>query len=191
TPSNRGFENDGCDDVANCDSGNGPTSPQIYNVTIYGNDAANGETIRGLHLREGIEGEYKNIIIANFGKNTEAPIYVDTEDGTSAKVGTSLTFGGNISYNNASDGSSLPYYDQLGLQKANPQFVDPAGFNFALQSGSPALTGGVTPPADTFFEQIGYSGAFGTADWTRESSWVRWEYDPIDSKLKDTLTYHL
>src|SRR5699024_2676395 len=82
TPSNRGFENDGCDDVANCDSGNGPTSPQIYNVTIYGNDAANGETIRGLHLREGIEGEYKNIIIANFGKNTEAPIYVDTEDGT-------------------------------------------------------------------------------------------------------------
>jgi len=175
TPSNRGFENDGCDDVANCDSGNGPTSPQIYNVTIYGNDAANGETIRGLHLREGIEGEYKNIIIANFGKNTEAPIYVDTEDGTSTKVGTSLTFGGNISYNNASDGSSLPYYDQLGLQKANPQFVDPAGFNFALQSGSPALTGGVTPPADNFFEQIGYSGAFGTEDWTREGSWVRWE----------------
>src|SRR5699024_4132944 len=138
-------------------------------------DAANGETIRGLHLREGIEGEYKDIIIAHIGKNTEAPVYVDTEDGTSAKVGTSLTFGGNISYNIASYVSSMTYYVQLVSQKSNPQFVDPAGFNFALQSGSPALTGGVTPPADNFLEQIGYSGAFGTEDWTREGSWVRWE----------------
>ena len=175
TPSNRGFENDGCDDQADCDGGNGPTSPQIFNATIYGNDVANGETIRGLHLRESIEGEYKNIIVANFGKNTEAPIYVDTEDGTDANAGASLTFGGNISYNNANDGSSLSYYSDLGLQNMDPQFVDAANYNFALQSGSPALTSGVEVPSEDFFEQVAYSGAFGTEDWTREGSWVRWQ----------------
>ncbi|HEX6981213.1 MAG TPA: IPT/TIG domain-containing protein [Balneolaceae bacterium] len=173
TPSNRGFENDGCDDQADCDGGNGPTSPQIYNVTLYGNDVANGETIYGVYLREGITGEYKNIIIANFGKSMEAPIYVE-DDGTADGIGSELIFGGNISYNNASDGSSLSYYDQLGLQTLNPQFIDPASFNFALQTGSGALTSGVQPPNDGFFEQVDYSGAFGTEDWTQEGSWVRW-----------------
>lgn len=174
TPSNRGFENDGCADQANCSGGNGPTAPQIYNVTIYGNDVDNGDTIRGLHLREGLAGDYNNIIVANFGKGTEAPIYV-ADDGTEANIGSSLTFGGNISYNNANDGSSLPYYDDLGLQNMDPQFVDPASHNFALQSGSPALTSGVTVPSDDFFDQVEYSGAFGTEDWTQEGSWVRWE----------------
>ncbi|HLR32164.1 MAG TPA: hypothetical protein VK074_06725, partial [Fodinibius sp.] len=174
TPSNQGFESDGCDDQSDCDGGNGPTASQIYNVTIYGNDVANGETIRGLHLREGIQGEYGNIIVANFGKAAEAPIYVAEEDGTDANIGSSLTFGGNISYNNASDGSSLAYYGDLGLQNMDPQFIDAAGFNFALEPGSPALTSGVAPPADDFFDQVEYSGAFGTEDWTREGSWVRW-----------------
>ncbi|SHF40714.1 hypothetical protein SAMN05443144_10892 [Fodinibius roseus] len=173
TRSNSGFENDGCDDQADCDGGNGPTAPQIYNATIYGNDVANGEDIRGLRLREGIEGEYKNIIIANFGKEIIAPIVVD-EDGTEANIGSSLTFGGNISYNNANDGSSLSYYSDLGLQNMDPQFVDAAGFNFALESDSPALTSGVAPPVDDFFDQVEYSGAFGTEDWTQEGSWVRW-----------------
>lgn len=174
TPSNRGFENDGCDEPANCEGGNGPTHPQIYNVTLYGNDAANGETINGVHLREGMGGEYYNIIIANFGKNSEAPIYVDESDGTDVNVGSSLTFGGNLSYNNANDGSSLSYYSDLGLQNMDPQFVDTAGFNFALSPGSPALSSGAAPPADDFFDQVEYSGAFGTDDWTREGSWVRW-----------------
>jgi hypothetical protein len=53
-------------------------------------------------------------------------------------------------------------------------FNDPANYDFSLQAGSPALTGGVTPPDDGFFEQVEYRGAFGTDDWTREGSWVRW-----------------
>lgn len=174
-PSNRGFENDGCDDQADCAGGNGPTAPQIYNVTIYGNDVNNGEDIFGLYLRESIEGTYSNIIIANFGKSTGYPIYVDEEDGTSANVGFTLNFGGNISYNNLDDGSSLPYYNNLGLENIDPEFVDPENFNFALQDGSPALSGGVAPPNDDFFDQVSYRGAFGTEDWTQEGTWVRWE----------------
>lgn len=175
TPSNRGFENDGCDDPANCGGGNGPTSPELYNVTLYGNDVANGETIYGVYLREGLTGSYNNMIIANFGKDIVAPIYVDEEDGTAENVANELTFAGNISYNNANDGSDLPYYDQLGLQNMNPQFTDAAAFNFALQAGSGALDSGTTPPDDGFFEQVSYSGAFGQEDWTQEGSWVRWE----------------
>lgn len=39
--------------------------------------------------------------------------------------------------------------------------------NFKPASGSPALTGGATPPAtDTFFEQVSFVGAVGPDDWT-------------------------
>lgn len=173
TPSNRGFENDGCADQDDCAGGNGETSPDIYNVTMYGNDVGNGEDMYGLYLREGITGTYSNIIVANFGKNTVAPIYVE-EDGTVDNIVSGLTFEGNVSFGNENDGSSLSYYDQLGLQNLDPQFADTDGFDFSLQAGSEALTSGVTPPDNDFFDQVEYSGAFGEEDWTQEGTWVRW-----------------
>ncbi len=174
TPSNRGFENDGCAEPDNCEGGNGPTSPQIYNVTIYGNDTDNGDDIRGLYLREGMQGEYQNIIIANFNKAPGLPIEA-ADDGTAGNVGSSLTFGGNISFNNTSDGSSLAYYSDLGLENVDPQFNDAASFDFSLQDGSPALEGAVAQPNDDFFDQVSYRGAFGSENWAGEGSWVRWE----------------
>lgn len=173
-PSNRGFENDGCDDQADCDGGNGATSPRIYNVTMYGNGQDNGEDIYGLYLRESIEGEYKNIIVANIQKATGYPIYVNEDDGTADNVGQTLTFGGNISFNNLDDGSSLSYYDELGLENLDPQFTDPAGFDFSLQAGSPALQGAADIPNDGFFDQVNYRGAFGTENWA-DAPWVRFQ----------------
>lgn len=167
TPANRGFENDGCDEPDNCPGGNGPTSPQIYNATIYGNGTDNGEDIYGLYLREGIQGEYKNIIIANFQKAPGTPVVV-ADDGTQDNVGSSLTFAGNISFNN--QGSNGSYSENV-----DPQFVDPGSFNFALQAGSPALSGGEAAPDDGFFTPVTYRGAFGTEDWTQEGTWVRFQ----------------
>jgi|GEM_PF-591606 len=179
-PTNRGFENDGCADQADCDGGNGPSEFHVYNATIWGNDNANGETMYGMMLREGITGEYKNIIVGNFGKNTVVPIYVET-DGTESNVGSSLTFGGNISFNNASnDYSSLPYsVEDVGVTEIDPQFSDAANYDFSLQSGSPAATSGVAIPSDEFYSQVNFSGAVGVKDsendWTTNANWIKWE----------------
>ncbi len=178
-PSNRGFENDGCADVGNCSGGNGPTNPQIYNVTMWGNNTARDETIDGpLHLREGLHGEYGNIIVANFGKAQTSPIYL-ADDATSDGLGSDLTFGGNISYNNAVDGSNYEFYSELGLQTMDPEFTDAANFDFSLAAGSGALTSGTEIPSDDFFTQVDFSGGVGESgsehDWTSGASWIKWE----------------
>lgn len=182
---NKGFENDGCATTDECRNyGNGPTSPQIYNVTIWGNDQANGETVYGLHLREQIEGEYKNIVITNFDKSGTDfyPIYVDEGDNTDDNLATNgdgtLTFGGNFAFNNANTSESLSYSADLGITYEDVMFTDAANYDFSLQSGSPALTGGATVPSDDFFTQVNFSGAVGESgsddDWTAGASWIKW-----------------
>ncbi|WP_445666180.1 IPT/TIG domain-containing protein [Fodinibius sp. AD559] len=180
TPSNRGWENDGCADTGDCDGGNGPTEPKVYNATMWGNNNANGETIYGTMFREGLTGAYKNNIIANYG-NSVVPIYVET-DGTENNIGNSLTFGGNFSYNNASnDYSGLPYTQQdVGLTVVNDSpFTDAANFDFSLVEGSAPATGGVSVPNESFYTQVDFSGAVGVKgsehDWTTDAQWIKWE----------------
>lgn len=179
-PSNRGWENDGCADTGDCDGGNGPTEPKVYNATMWGNDTDNGEEIYGTMFREGLTGEYKNNIIANYG-NAVVPIYVET-DGTENNIGNSFTFGGNFSYNNASnDYSALPYtQEDVGLTVVdNSPFTDAANFDFSLVEGSAPATGGVSVPSDDFYTQVDFSGAVGVKgsehDWTTGAQWIKWE----------------
>lgn len=180
TPSNRGWENDGCADTGDCDGGNGPTEPKVYNATMWGNNADNGEEIYGMMLREDLAGTFSNNIIANYG-NAVVPIYVET-DGTENNIGNTLTFGGNFSYNNASnDYSSLPYTLQdVGLTVIDSSpFTDAANFDFSLVDGSAPATGGVSLPDDSFYTQVEFSGAVGVKgsehDWTTDAQWIKWE----------------
>lgn len=180
-PANRGFENDGCATTSDCDGGQGPTAPQIYNVTIWGNDTDNGETIYGVYLRELIEGAYNNIVVANFGKSTQYPIYVEEDDGSSDKVGNELTFGGNISWRNANAATTPLTYD-TGITEYEddaPLFTNPEVYDFSLVSNSDALTEGVDIPSDDFFDQVDFSGAVGEGgsdyDWTTGANWIKWE----------------
>ncbi|MFH5883523.1 IPT/TIG domain-containing protein [Halalkalibaculum sp. DA3122] len=179
TPSNRGYENDGCADTGDCDGGNGPTEYKVYNTTVWGNDNANGETIYGTMLREGLTGSYSNTIIANYG-NAVVPIYVET-DGTEANIGNTLTFGGNFSYNNASnDYSGLPYtQEDVGLTVVDSSpFTDAASFDFSLVEGSAPATAGVSVPSDDFYTQVEFSGAVGVKgsehDWITGAEWIKW-----------------
>lgn len=182
TPANRGWENDGCADQADCDGGNGPTEYKVYNSTLYGNGTANGEgNTDGIFVREGLTGAYKNIIVANFQKPMGLPIYVET-DGTEENIGSSLMFGGNYSYNNASnDYSSLPYtMEDVGVSVLDSSpFTNPANFDFSLDSSSPAANGAVDIPSDDFYTQVDFSGAVGVSgsenDWTKDANWIKWE----------------
>jgi hypothetical protein len=184
-PANKGFENDGCAATDECrDLGNGPTSPQIYNVTVWGNDQANGETVYGLHLREQIEGEYKNIVVSNFDKsgNDFHPFYIEEGDNTNDNLTTNgdgtLTLGGNFAFNNANTSEDLPYTNDLGITYADVMFNDAANYDFSLQSGSSALTGGVEVPSDDFFTPVTFSGGVGETgsedDWTSGATWIKW-----------------
>lgn len=174
-----GFENDGRDGEAN---EFGPTSAIIFNATVYG-AGQSAEGNYGLRLRENLQGSYNNMVVANFAG---APFYLegapgteDEADPTYENYGTSLTLSSIIVFNNGSfktppSGSSDADYYAASYEEADPQFMNSASFDFSLQSGSPALTGGETPPNDGFFTQVNYIGAFATTDWTQEGSWVRW-----------------
>lgn len=180
---NNGFENDGCADGSNqCTGGNGPTDATIFNATVYSpGNTPDGNY--GLKLRENLHGSYNNIIIANF---VDAPFWLlgapgtqESADKTYENYGTELELNGLLIFNNGDfekspqtpNGSDRYASDYI---QANPRFKAPASFNFALQSNSPALEAGVTPPNDGFFKQVNYIGALGTTDWTQQGTWVRW-----------------
>ncbi len=89
-----------------------------------------------------------------------------------------LTFGGNFAFNNANTSESLSYSADLGITYEDVMFTDAANYDFSLQSGSPALTGGVSVPNDDFFTQVNFSGGVGESgtdhDWTSGASWIKW-----------------
>jgi hypothetical protein len=184
-----GFENDGCDDLSDCDGGNGPTSPNLYNVTVYG--AGEGSSPEknnfGLRLREHLEGSYNNFIVANMDG---APFVLEggdegeEGDDTYSNYPEVLSLNSFVIYENgdfqdvsgaggrADQPDAERYADSY--EEFDPMFNNSGNYDFSLQADSPALTGGETPPDDGFFDQVEYRGAFGTDDWTREGNWVRW-----------------
>lgn len=184
-----GFENDGCDDLSDCNGGNGPTSPNLYNVTVYGpGDGGSPEKNNfGLRLRENLEGSYNNFIVSNFdGYNFVLEGGDEGEDGddTYPNYPDALSLNGFVVHNNAGfqdvsdEGGRAdePDADRYAdsYEEFDPLFTDAENFDFSLQPDSPALTGGETPPNDDFFDQVEHRGAFGEEDWTQEGTWVRW-----------------
>lgn len=178
-PANRGFENDGCDDTADCDGGNGPTNSTVHNVTMIGNNLDNGETIDGMRHREGLQGSYNNVILANFGDKLRYPVFVESDAEGQLNDG-SLEYSNIISYNNPSFNYDTLSYSQADvgvevIDSNEPMFNDALNFDFSLVQNSPALTGATAQPSDDFFDQVDYRGAFGTEDWTQEGTWVRFQ----------------
>lgn len=160
------------------------TLPTIYNVTMIGKpDYAVGSSSFATVLRRGTGGRYFNHLVVGFPRGLEMR---DSATAAQADAG-NLAFHNSIIFGNdaTGDGDNWPapqamndiveqtYFENAEL--AN-QFVDPGmdpdatsltAPSFLPEAGSPALSGGATPPNDGFFDPTAtFIGAMGTEDWT-------------------------
>lgn len=168
------------------------TSPEWFNVSLIGPISSPGATInslyrRGMHLRRNSQNKIANAVVVgwptgillestgtinnavagnNYIKNSVVAQSTKALD-TARSNGTFVI---NTWFTTTMNGSVL-------TNASEAQMVDP--FNLSnpkatLQNGSPLLTGGLTPPADGFFDQTAtFRGAFGTTDWT--AGWARFD----------------
>jgi hypothetical protein len=160
------------------------TLPTLYNVTLVGKaDNAVGAGSFATVLRRGTGGHYYNHLILNFPKGIEV-----RDAATEAQITAGdLFFKNSIFFNNDALGdmdnwpapqASNDINEETYFMNAvnNNREIDPgmpaAAFNrsaptFKVNDGSPALTGGATPPSDGFFDATAtFVGAVGATDWT-------------------------
>ncbi|MBL7934724.1 MAG: T9SS type A sorting domain-containing protein, partial [Bacteroidia bacterium] len=188
-----GFESD------NDGSGstNGPrTSPNWWNVTLIGPKATDATAIdakygHGLHLRRSSQNKIQNMLIVGWAKDG---VYIDgTQTNTDAKNGlwwvkNSIVAGAAKAVDTTKaagfditkwfNDNSNRFYASNNDVKLNYAF-GLSNTNALPVAGSPALTGGATPPSDGFFDvAANYVGAFGTKDWT--SGWSTIQANPVD-----------
>lgn len=172
-------------------SGNTPiTSPTWFNVTLVGPKQTDTSTInslykRGMHLRRNSQNKISNAIVMGYPTG----ILLDGSKTISAAVN------GTMYVNNSIVSGTTKFVDTTGsngtfapgswfttaggrtyANNADVKLTDPFNLtspNFLPQTGSPALTGGATPPNDGFFDVSGtHVGAFGSTDWT--ANWANW-----------------
>ncbi|MFQ6611242.1 MAG: hypothetical protein ACE5D7_10670 [Fidelibacterota bacterium] len=169
---NRGFE---MDNKANGDMNAQPRShPQFHNVTLIGSGANSpADNDQMIRLREGTGGEFRNLLIVD-GKEYGINI---TDAATLALLGTELNFSANNIVYNCTMGQFKSDYG-LAAQNVDPLLRSIAGresgglIDPRPSPGNPALTGGETLPADGFFTQTEFVGAFGDELWIAGWSWL-------------------
>lgn len=171
------------------------SAPTLYNVTLVGRNpdtAASEGPSRGVLLRVGTAGKLHNFIVTNF---TDKGFMVDGAASATQWTQGALSISNSIFFENPAsliDYVSSPRADggitdnllnevtELAAPSLANRFdVDPqltaatnvTAPNFKPASGSPALTGGATPPNDGFFDvSATFVGAIGDTDWT--SGWT-------------------
>ncbi len=184
---NYGFE---ADNNRNSPNATPRSMPEIWNATLLGSDAEPGnagKTQGGMLLRRGTAAKINNSIVTHF---TDQAIDVDGQPSVDQANAGNLFVKSSIFFDNANLSDQFPAEtdNDMGFDegaffrdasRAN-RFVDPmisAGLNlqvpvFKPAAGSPALTGGATPPADGFFDATAtYVGAIGADDWTVGWTW--------------------
>jgi hypothetical protein len=166
------------------------SNPLVYNLTLVGSNLGGaGKTGQGgIHFRRGTAGHVYNAIVTGF---TSRVIDVDGPESVAQFGAGELFLRDSVIYANAGvtdattawpetdndggfDEASAFFAAGLGNAAVDPQLADPANLaapSFLPAAGSPALTGGATPPSDGFFDATAtFKGAFGSVDWT--SGWT-------------------
>jgi hypothetical protein len=183
TQAENGFEAD--NDATNFT--NAPiANPTLYNVSMIG--ANEMGLSRGMLLRRGTKATIKNIVMQGFSVAA-----IDVRDAATVAGTTTneLTVESSIFFEIGADKKTF-FPAETGMKDNDSGFDENAYFtaaarnnrvdvdpklvapynltapNFAPAAGSPALSGGATPPSDGFFDATAtFVGAIGTTDWTQ------------------------
>jgi hypothetical protein len=156
------------------------TIPTAYNVTSIGKKDHTVASFGAL-FRRGTGGKYYNHLVINWsGGAAEIRDAATVEQLTPGN----LFIKNSIFFNNGPTGTNWPapmatdVADEKMIfmaadwmnREVDPTLTDALNLttpNFAPKAGSPALTGGATPPADGFFDATAtFVGAVGADDWT-------------------------
>ena len=161
----RGIEGDNWSD----DNAATPVAdPELYNFTLVGESAADGT--KGMKIREGTHGTFRNFIIMNFNSAT---IDIDHDLTWDAILDGTTT----IDYSIVDQDMFADDEEEPGLVSdwwatgsnnaiVDPDLVDPTSYtapNFAPKAGSPALGAGT---GGGFVDDADFIGAVGQDDWT-------------------------
>ena len=161
--------------------------PVIYNATYIGSGAfsTNGDNDVVLKIRDNAGGQYHNSIFTDFaGEGVDIEDLESGEDSRARLEAGDLVLAHNIWWGfGAGDDLAAIAPDPFAadhLAANGNQIVDPLlsgisrsqdlGLDPRPQTGSPAWGGGGTIPADGFYTEVDYVGAFGSELWT--SGWT-------------------
>lgn len=170
--------------------------PEIYNATLIGSGATSGNALsQGLIFRDNSGGKIYNSIIHDY-RGYAARIETESaqsQDSAKRLAAGELVLTNNIFGTfgagatdalmfispNATTGGAAPAtnYTADHIKAGNRINTDPRltgisrtrnkGLDPRPSAASPALTGAKTPPADGFFAQTDYIGAFKNANWAK------------------------
>ncbi len=167
------------------------SSPTIYNLSLLGSNSepgTAGKSQGGIHFRRGTAGHVHNAIVMGF---TDKVIDVDGTATVAQFTAGELSLRHSLIWDNvnitdtttlwpdsANDGgfeeATELFAAALSNDALDPQLTRPydlAAPDFRPAAGSPALSGGATPPSDGFFDASAtFVGAFGATDWM--SGWT-------------------
>lgn len=182
-----GFE---CDNSAENHNLTPRSAPKIMNATLVGGGPDGTGSTRGILLRVGTHGEFRNFIVTGF-KNVGLEIRDDATfagfQSNTLSLRSFIFFNNGLRVNNnpqlalgrtseAVGASGVKIQQNVDPLLANP--FDTAAPDFRPQAGSPALVAANAEPAfpgDSFFTTANYLGAFDqNTDWT--AGWVNWVF---------------
>jgi hypothetical protein len=158
------------------------TQPTVYNMSIFGSGVMMpAQTQKGMHLRRGVAGHMYNVIVAYA---SSFPVDIDGADSVEEANGGNLFVRNSIFFANGSqtlwddstdnDGGFIEgvfFRNPTEMNRESDPLTSSAtnqeNPNFQPGAGSPAFTGGATPPNDGFFDTSAtFVGAVGASDWT-------------------------
>jgi len=170
------------------------TGPQYWNVTLVGPQATtdapySSDFKRGMHLRRSSQNKVNNAIVLGWPTGILIDGMTTSEDAennityvkNSIVAGSSKNSLDTASTNGQLDISAWFSNNSSQVMAATSDVMLTSPFdlnnpNCLPKPGSPALSGGGTPPDDGFFDPTAtYIGAFGAVDWT--FGWARFNPD--------------